>query len=204
MSDNTGPQSAYSIEPGPPKKERADAARNRKLILDAAERLFREHGVANVSMDQIAAEAHVGKGTLFRRFGDKAGLAVALLDSRERDLQAGILHGPPPLGPGAPPEQRLIAFAGAYVDFLDDHLDLVYMSENASPGARYRIGSYRLWHRHVAILIKQARPDLDADFLAHALLAPLNADNRMALRDEIDAERLRFGLEVLITSIFHA
>ena len=204
MSDNTGPQSAYSIEPGPPKKERADAARNRKLILDAAERLFREHGVANVSMDQIAAEAHVGKGTLFRRFGDKAGLAVALLDSRERDLQAGILRGPPPLGPGAPPEQRLIAFAAAYVDFLDDHLDLVYMSENASPGARYRIGSYRLWHRHVAILIKQARPDLDADFLAHALLAPLNADNRMALRDEIDAERLRFGLEVLITSIFHA
>lgn len=204
MSDNTGPQSAYSIEPGPPKPERADAARNRTRILDAAERLFREHGVANVSMDQLAAEAQVGKGTLFRRFGDKAGLAVALLDSRERDLQAGILHGPPPLGPGAPPEQRLIAFVDAYLEFLDDHLDLVYMSETASPGARYRIGSYRLWHRHVAILINQGRPDLDADVLAHALLAPLNADHRMALRDEIAPERLRSGLDFLITSIFHA
>jgi AcrR family transcriptional regulator len=202
MSENTGPQSAYSIEPGPP-RERADAARNRKRILDAAERLFRKHGVANVSMDQIAAEAHVGKGTLFRRFGDKAGLAVALLDSRERDLQAGILSGPPPLGPGAPPKQRLIAFVNVYLDFLDDHLDLVYMSESASPGARYRIGSYRLWHRHVAILIAQARPELDADFLAHALLAPLSADQRMALRNEIDPERLRSGLEVLTTSILH-
>src|SRR2546421_4009451 len=97
MSDNTGPQSAYSIEPGRPRPERADAARNRKRILDAAERLFAEHGVTNVSMDQIAAAAKVGKGTLFRRFGDKAGLAVALLDSRERDLQAAILSGPPPL-----------------------------------------------------------------------------------------------------------
>jgi AcrR family transcriptional regulator len=203
MSGNTGPQSAYSIEPGPPRKERADAARNRARILDAAERLFAEHGVANVSMDQVAAEAKVGKGTLFRRFGDKAGLAVALLDSRERELQAAILTGPPPLGPGAPPIDRLIAFLFAYADFLDRHLDLVHMSETARSGARYDIGAYRLWHRHVAILIAEARPELDADFLAHALLAPLNADHRMALRDEINPERLRAGLKVLATSILH-
>lgn len=202
MSDNTGPQSAYSI--GRPRKERADAARNRARILDAAQRLFQEHGVAGVSMDQIATEAHVGKGTLFRRFGDKAGLAVALLDSRERELQAAILSGPPPLGPGAPPQERLIAFFEAYLDFLDDHLDLVHMSETARPGARYQIGSYRLWHRHVAILLTEARPGLDADFLAHALLAPLSADHRMALREEIDPERLNNGMVVLITSILHA
>jgi AcrR family transcriptional regulator len=203
MSGNTGPQSAYSIEPGPPRKERADAARNRARILNAAARLFREHGVANVSMDQIATAANVGKGTLFRRFGDKAGLAVALLDSRERELQAAILTGPPPLGPGAPAEERLVAFLLAYVDFLDKHLDLVHMSETARPGARYDIGAYRLWHRHVAILIAEARPDLDAEFLAHALLAPVNADHRMALREQIDPERLRTGLAVLATSILH-
>lgn len=201
MSDNIGPQSAYSIESGPPRKERADAARNRARILDAAERLFAEHGVANVSMDQLAAEAGVGKGTLFRRFGDKAGLAVALLDSRERELQAAILTGPAPLGPGAPAEDRLVAFLLAYADFLDKHLELVHMSETARPGARYDIGAYRLWHRHVAILIGEARPDLDADFLAHALLAPVNADHRMALRDEIDPERVRAGLSVLARAI---
>jgi AcrR family transcriptional regulator len=182
-------------------KERADAARNRARILDAAERLFREHGVAGVSMDQIARDAQVGKGTLFRRFGDKAGLAVALLDSRERDLRAAIRSGPPPLGPGAPPAERLVAFLTSYADFVDIHLDLVHMSETARRGARYEIGAYRLWHRHVAVLIAAARPDADADFLAHALLAPLAADQRKALRDEIGGQRLRAGLTALAMSI---
>ena len=64
----------------PPPKERADAARNRAKVLEAAAELFARHGVESVSMDAVAAAAGVGKGTLFRRFGDKAGLAVALLD----------------------------------------------------------------------------------------------------------------------------
>jgi len=199
MSDNSGPQSVYSIG-APERKERADAARNRARVLEAAERLFREHGVGAVSMDQVAAEAKVGKGTLFRRFGDKAGLAVALLDERERELQAGILTGPPPLGPGAEPGERLQAFLHAYLDFLDENLDLVHMSETARPGARYEIGAYRLWHRHVAVLLREAQVD-DADFLAHALLAPLAADQRLALRDEVGAERAKAGLTTLIQSI---
>ncbi len=205
MSDNSGPQSGYSGAEipvlGAPPGERADAARNRVRILDAAERLFREHGVQAVSMDQIAHAAKVGKGTLFRRFGDKSGLAAALLGSRESDLQYAILSGPPPLGPGAEPVKRLDAFLTAYADFLDEHLDLVHMSETARPGARYRIGAYRLWHRHVAMLITEARPELDADLLAHALLAPLAADQRMALRHEIEPDRLRIGMSVLARAV---
>jgi AcrR family transcriptional regulator len=195
MSDNSGPQSGYS----PPVKERADAARNRVKVLDAAAQLFREHGVANVSMDQVAAAAGVGKGTLFRRFGDKAGLAVALLDEQERRLQAGILSGPPPLGPGAEPEARLVAFLAAYVDFLDENLDIVHMSETARPGARYAIGAYRLWHRHVAHLLELA-DGKDPDYLAHVLLAPLAADQRMALRS-VAAARVKDGLTRLARAI---
>lgn len=205
MTDNSGPRSGYSKGlpiSGEPQKERADAARNRARILAAAERLFREHGVAAVSMDQIAQAAKVGKGTLFRRFGDKSGLAVALLDSRERELQEAILSGPPPLGPGAEPIKRLDAFLTGYADFLDEHLDLVHMSETTRPGARYRIGAYRLWHRHVAMLIAEGRPDLDADYLAHVLLAPLAADQRMALRAEIEPARVRAGLSALVKVIF--
>jgi AcrR family transcriptional regulator len=194
MNDNSGPQSGYSS----PVRERADAARNRGKVLDAARRLFHAHGVAAVSMDQIAHEAGVGKGTLFRRFGDKAGLAVALLDDQERQLQAAIISGPPPLGPGAEPVDRLVAFLDAYVDFLEENLDLVHMSETARPGARYTIGAYRLWHRHVAYLLG-AVPD--ADFLAHALLAPLAADQRMALRDEVAPARVKAGLTRLARAI---
>lgn len=196
MSDNSGPQSGYS----PPARERADAARNRARVLAAAARLFREHGVAAVSMDQVAAAAGVGKGTLFRRFGDKAGLAVALLDEQERGLQAAILSGPPPVGPGAPPADRLVAFLDAYADLLDDNLDLVHMSETARPGARYTIGAYRLWHRHVAYLLDQAGAP-DSDFLAHALLAPLAADQRMALREEVTSDRVKAGLARLARSM---
>jgi AcrR family transcriptional regulator len=172
-------------------KERADAARNRARVLEAAARLFREHGVAAVSMDQVAAAAGVGKGTLFRRFGDKAGLAVALLDEHERQLQAAILSGPPPLGPGADPGTRLVAFLDAYVDFLDDNLDLVHMSETARAGARYEIGAY---------LLEQAGTP-DADYLAHALLAPLAADQRMALRTEVTPARVKAGLATLARAI---
>ncbi|MGW8776485.1 TetR/AcrR family transcriptional regulator [Streptomyces sp. NPDC055796] len=175
----------------PPPKERADAARNRAAVLEAAARLFAEQGVEAVSMDQVAAAAGVGKGTLFRRFGDKSGLAAALLDARERVLQEAILHGPPPLGPGAPADERLDAFLNAYLDYLLEHLALVRMSETASPGARYRIGAYRFWHRHVAILLATAP---DPDQCAHALLAGLAADHVAALLPELGEERMRSGL----------
>lgn len=205
MNDNSGPWSVYSLDLTTPgdsaPKERADAARNRARILDAAERLFTEYGVGAVTMDQVAAAAGVGKGTLFRRFGDRAGLAVALLDARERELQDAILSGPPPLGPGAEPGERLVAFLHAYVEFLDTHLDLIHMSETASPGARYRIGAYRLWHRHLAVLVGQAREDLDADYLAHVLLAPLAADQRRALRDRYSLSRVRDNLVLTARAI---
>ncbi|GAA1182873.1 AcrR family transcriptional regulator [Kitasatospora gansuensis] len=178
----------------PPPKERADAARNRAAVLEAAARLFAEHGVEAVSMDQVAAAAGVGKGTLFRRFGDKSGLAVALLDARERVLQEAVLHGPPPLGPGAPAGERLAAFLDAYFDYLLEHLALVRMSETATPGARYRIGAYRFWHRHVAILLTTAP---DPDHTAHALLAALAADHVAALLPELGEQRMRSGLRHL-------
>jgi AcrR family transcriptional regulator len=203
--DCTGPQSVPStgdlellaIGDQPP-KERADAARNRQRILNAAERLFTEHGVGTVSMDAVAQAAGVGKGTLFRRFGDKAGLAVALLDQRERQLQQRILTGPPPLGPGVQPRERLGAFVRAYTEFLLSHLDLVRMSETASPAARYRIGAYRFWHRHVTILLSQADPDLDAELSAHFLLAPLAAEPMTALVETTSPNRIHTSLQQLV------
>ncbi|NUR83227.1 MAG: TetR/AcrR family transcriptional regulator [Nonomuraea sp.] len=186
---------------GKPVRERADAARNREKVLAAAARLFAEKGVEAVSMDAVAAEAGVGKGTLFRRFGDKSGLAVALLDARERDLQQRVLSGEPPLGPGAPAAERLAAFVTAYLDYLYAHLDLVRMSETASPGARYRIGAYRFWHRHLAILLAEARPGVDADVLAHTLLAAMGAEAAGVLREEYGRDRAVAGVTALAASL---
>ena len=89
--------------------ERGDAARNRALLLDAARKLIAERGAEAVSMDDVAAAAGVGKGTLFRRFGSRSGLMIVLLDEDEMIEQQAFMFGPPPLGPGAPPLERLLA-----------------------------------------------------------------------------------------------
>ena len=60
---------------------RADAQRNRKLILDAAKQAFAEHGLG-VRLDEIAAIAGVGVGTVYRRFEDKDALVAALFEEQ--------------------------------------------------------------------------------------------------------------------------
>ena len=162
--------------PGAP-TERADAARNRQRILDAAKTLFARDGVACTSMDAIAAEARVGKGTLFRRFGDRASLALALLDSTERAFQDAFIRGPAPLGPGAPPCERLIAFGRTLLQRLSAHGELLLAAQTAgTPGSRFDAGPYGAYRAHVTMLIRDAAPDLDADYVAEALLATLGAE----------------------------
>ena len=192
-SDINGPQSASSSAASPAARrrvgqgrvdlpvlesgvvrERADAARNRLRVLAAAERLFAARGVAAVTMDDIVAEAGVGKGTLYRRFGDKGGLAMALLDERERELQQRMLRGAAPLGPGAAPGARLAAFVQAYLDLVVAQVDLVVLSETSAPGARLRTGAHAFWRQHCRYLLAEsgaADPDLRADLLLAALAA---------------------------------
>lgn len=187
---------------GPP-AERRDAARNRKRVLAAAAALFEERGVEHVDMRDIAGKARVGVGTLYRRFGDKGGLVASLLDERERHLQDALLSGPPPLGPGAPAAERLLAFLDALADLTAEHLDMLVVSENSTVGARYRIGAYAAWRLHVAVLLREARPDIDADWHADALLAPLAADlyRHQRLELGVGRERIEAGLRALARAL---
>ena len=181
--------------------ERADAARNRQRILDAADRLFARDGVACTSMDAIAAEARVGKGTLFRRFGDRASLALALLESSERAFQDAFIRGPAPLGPGAPPCERLIAFGRNLLQHLCAHGDLLLAAQTAgTPGSRFDVGPYGAYRAHVTILIRDAAPDLDADYAAEALLATLGAEVVLhQLRQPgMTRDRLAAGWETIV------
>ncbi|WP_157440570.1 TetR/AcrR family transcriptional regulator [Actinokineospora inagensis] len=184
--------------------ERADAARNRRRILIAARRLFAQRGVDSVTMDQIAAAAGVGKGTLFRRFGDKSGLAAALLDEGERELRRQVVTGLAPLGPGAGAAERLRAFFDAYLGFLAEHLDLVHLAETARPGTRYRIAAYRMWHGHVAGLLTDAGVAGDQEALAHVLLAGVAADLQRAVRGEVAAAGMRTAVLHVVDAAVHA
>jgi AcrR family transcriptional regulator len=188
---------------GAPAAGRADAARNRERILAAARRLFDRHGVGNVTIEQIAREAGVGKGTVFHRFGDRAGLVMALVDDEERAIQDRILRGPPPLGPGAPPADRLTALVDALLALLERYGDLLRDSEASRPGARYDAGAYAAWHQHATMLIAEAQPDDDAPVLAHLLLAPLSAEQFTHLRETegIGRQRLREALQLLVRRV---
>jgi AcrR family transcriptional regulator len=156
-----------------PTRERADAARNRARVLRAAERLFAERDGRELTMERVADAAGVGKATLYRRYPDVRSIALALLDEHEHDLQERLLRGPPPLGPGAPPAERLAAFYGAMVELLERHGHLALAAETGE--RRYGTGAYRAWQLHVAALLADAGLD-DRPALADALLAPLAPD----------------------------
>jgi AcrR family transcriptional regulator len=178
--------------------ERADAARNRERILCAARRLFGERGVSCVSMDEIAEAAGVGKGTLFRRFGSRASLAAAVLSERERSFQEGFIRGEPPLGPGAPPQERLIAFGEALLDTLELHSELLLAAETGA--ARFAHPAYRVHRLHVMLLLQEADPDCDSEVLADTLLSAFGAELFVYLRRArgLELERLKDGWRELV------
>lgn len=155
-------------------QERGDAARNRALLLDAARRLITERGADAVSTDDIAAAAGVGKGTLFRRFGSRAGLMIVLLDEDEKAEQQAFLFGPPPLGPGAPPLERLLAYGRDRLEFVHSHHALL-SDANRDPQMRFNTPA-TLHHRHIRVLLEAAHTSGDLDAQATALLALLDAD----------------------------
>jgi len=64
---------------------RADAERNRGLVLEAARAVFAEHGL-EAGVAEVAERAGVGVATIFRRFPTKDDLLAAILEDRVREL----------------------------------------------------------------------------------------------------------------------
>jgi len=180
--------------------ERADAARNRQRILAAAAELVAERGIERVSMDDVARAAWVGTGTLYRRFGDRAGLALALLDDHTRAFQDALIAGPPPLGPGVPAVDRLHAFGDGYLDLLERHADILAV---AVPLHRGPSGPDQLNATHLAILLREAAPSVDPEFTAWALLATLHPSRHLQARKGLGwpVERLRAGWHALVDAL---
>ncbi|GGX83728.1 TetR/AcrR family transcriptional regulator [Streptomyces fructofermentans] len=181
---------------------RADAARNRARLLEAAARLVAEHGAAGVTMEAVAAAASVGKGTVFRRFGDRTGLLMALLDHSARQLQAAFLGGPPPLGPGAPPVERLHAFGRAVLRQSSEQLEL-QLAAQPEPARRFSSPPLRALSGHVTLLLRQAVPDADCVLLAQTLIGYLDPALIHHLTKEcgMPLERLEAGWSDLVARV---
>ena len=196
------PQGLFDLPVVGAPSERADAARNRDRILCAAARLFEESPDPNaVTMDAVAAAAGVGKGTVFRRFGDRASLMRSLLDEHETSFQEGAIRGAPPLGPGAPPVERLAAFGRARFELLERHGLMIAAAEQSERGdARFDEPVYVFYRSHIGMLVREANPDCDADYVTEALLAPLAATAFVYQRRArgMSLERVGDGYEWLV------
>ena len=186
-----------------PRRERADAARNREALLEAAKRLLDQCGPDGLTMEAVACEAGVGKGTLFRRFGDRAGLFHALIDDRERAFRDAFIRGPAPLGPGAPARERLIAFGHAMIELIERHGALLVESTPANRALRYGHPVYVAYRTHISALLGEVVGAARASYLADLLLGALDPDfvlyQRQGLR--LTQDELSDGWTQLIESL---
>lgn len=174
--------------------ERSDAARNRQAILLAAQTLFAEAGERSVSMDDIAAAAGVGKGTLFRRFGDRDGLLLALFEQITEDWERGALER---LGDRAvPAEQRIVEFSVGLFDGVVLPARPVLRAMTSSHFSPRRFEQHLLWQARLAETIREFRPELDANFIAHTLLVIQRADyiDLLVERIGMSLDEVRSGL----------
>ena len=194
------------------KLERADAAANRRLILRTAAMLFEEQGVANVTMADIASAAGVGKGTLYRRFDNKAELALALMDNQMSIFQNEVLAQLREYGQqGRSNLFRVDYFLDALVTFTDSHLPLlcVVQSGGLVTEGRERSRPYHWQHQTIGGLLQRAieagelGTSVDVSYTADALLAPLRADIFRFQREVrgFSLERISSGLRALAPAL---
>jgi AcrR family transcriptional regulator len=175
--------------------QRAAAARNEAKVLAAARDLLLSPEGGDVDMRVIAQAAGVGVGTLYRRFGDKAGLLAAVVGEDERALQEAVLRGPAPLGPDAPASERLPAFMDALIALTERNLGALLVTDATPPG-RLKIGAYQGWRLHIVTLLRQLRPDLDAKdagWHADVLLATVDPQLYAYQRREVGLSKRRIG-----------
>ncbi|MFF5587365.1 TetR/AcrR family transcriptional regulator [Streptomyces hygroscopicus] len=179
------------------RKPRKDAARNREAVLAAADALFARRGSPeDITMADVAAAAGVGKGTLFRAFGDRPGLLRALYEARLEPVREAVETGPPPLGPATPPRQRVPALLDAVLCFKLDNGRLALALEESGSGSPYQAEHYQRWHGLLRTVLEQIPGLTDGDFTAHALLAATRADlvAYLAGQERLPRERMRAEL----------
>lgn len=166
------------------RSERRDAAENRQRILNVAFRLFELQGVERVSMNQIASEAQIGAGTLYRRYRNKSELCMDLIKDNvslffedvETYLQENALH---------PPSERLRGLLTLFIQFREKNAELLSGIENAVyQGSDSRTSSplYDQLHQQLFELFEEIATETDASqaislFKTDMLLTAMSNDS---------------------------
>ena len=154
------------------RKPRKDALRNRDRILDMAKRSFTRHG-ANASLDDIAKQAGVGAGTLYRHFPTRDALIEAVYRSEVEKLAAAARG----FAAAMSPAEALRSWLLLFVDYVAaKHIIAPALNSVAGGASRLYEGSRSLVQGAIEDLVKRAkrsgdlRRDVDASDLLRAVI----------------------------------
>jgi AcrR family transcriptional regulator len=168
------------------RSERRDAAENRQRILDAALMLFNKNSVESVSMNQIAKEAMIGSGTLYRRYRNKGELCLDLLkenvvtffEKAEAYLEDHRT---------APATERLKGILGLYIRFRESKAQLLKGVEETTVTNRSKLGTrspiYDELHQLFLGLFDEMEVTPNNVFRADMLLESLRSDAYLFQRE---------------------
>ena len=180
-----------STKPGL-RKPRVDAERNRVRILEAAKEAFTRSG-ANASLDDIAKQADVGPGTLYRHFPSRDALLEAVYRIEVEKLAAAQWE----LAETLPPLEALRAWMLLFVDYIATK-KIIAPALNTLAGGPSKVfeASYSQVWEAIRALVKRAiqngdmRKDLDPIDLLRALIGVSNvassADWQQSARRLVD------------------
>jgi len=156
----------------PARKPRTDALRNRDRILEVAKDAFTRQG-ANASLDEIAKQAGVGAGTLYRHFPTRDDLIESVYHKEVEKLAAAA----PRFAETLPPLEALRAWMLLLVEYIAaKHIIAPALNTIAGGASRLHEGSRSTIHAAIDGLVKRAkksgdlRRDLDASDLLRALI----------------------------------
>jgi AcrR family transcriptional regulator len=174
------------------RKPRADAQRNRERILEVAKQAFTRSG-ANASLDDIAKEAGVGPGTLYRHFPTREELLQAVYRSEMEKVAAAERK----FAQSMPPIEALRAWLLLFVDAIETK-QLIAPALNTLIGDPKKVfaASYAQMQEAIRALVKRAiksgdiRKDLDPMDLLRALVGvahvPSSPDWQQSARRLVD------------------
>lgn len=180
----------------PIRSERKDAAEHRQLILRTAVSLFRQHGVAGVSMHQIAKTAGVGQGTLYRRYAHKGDLCLDILQDYSQSFMDSVQQFLSDNG-GLPPEERLGWLLDCWIDVMEQNSELILTieshlhkkSEELQCGNIFQSLLYRFLREQISSLMTEiaavpsdSRPD--PVLAAHSLICAMAPSGYFHMKQE--------------------
>jgi AcrR family transcriptional regulator len=158
------------------RKPRTDAQRNRELILEVAKKAFTRHG-ADTRLDDIAKEAGLGPGTLYRHFPTRDALIEAVYRTEVEKLAAAERR----FAESMPPVEALRAWMLLFVDYVAaKHLIAPALNTLVGGASKLYEGSRSQIQGAIEALVKRAvksgdiRRDLDPFDLLRALIGVSN------------------------------